>query len=99
MYVNKNATLADAVACLVLSLNCGREKLSNIESIIMESPRPKDPHIIGLLRPNLSRKMVGKIEPTASETLKSVEFLMCCTGTRVAIHLPMNMHCTAPPIN
>jgi hypothetical protein len=64
MYVNKNATLADAVACRKLSLNWGREKLSNTESIIIESPRPKDPHIMGLLRPNRSRKMVGKMEPT-----------------------------------
>lgn len=64
MYVNKNATLADAVACCKLSLNCGREKLSNTESIIIDSPRPKDPHIIGRLRPNRSRKIVGKMEPT-----------------------------------
>jgi hypothetical protein len=62
--VNRNATLADAVAFCVLSLNCGREKLSITESIIIESPRPKDPHIIGLLRPNRSRKIVGKTEPT-----------------------------------
>jgi hypothetical protein len=61
--VNRNATLADAVAFCVLSLNCGREKLSMTESIIIEKPNPKDPHIIGLLRPNRSRKIVGKIEP------------------------------------
>jgi hypothetical protein len=61
--VKRNATLADAVAFCVLSLNCGREKLSMTESIIIERPNPKDPHIIGLLRPNRSRKIVGKIEP------------------------------------
>ena len=64
MYVNKNATLADDVAFCVLSLNCGLEKLSITESIIMDNPRPKDPHIIGLLRPKRSRKTVGKMEPT-----------------------------------
>ena len=64
IYVNKNATLADDVAFCVLSLNCGLEKLSITESIIMDSPRPKDPHIIGLLRPKRSRKTVGKMEPT-----------------------------------
>ena len=64
MYVNKNATLADAVACCVLSLNCGREKLSKIESIIMETPKPNEPYIIGLLRPKRSRKIVGKMDPT-----------------------------------
>lgn len=67
--MNKNATLADAVACCVLSLNCGREKLSRIASIIIESPRPKDPYIIGLLRPNRSRKMVGKMDPTMNMQL------------------------------
>jgi hypothetical protein len=61
--VNRNATLADAVAFCKLSLNCGREKLSITESIIIERPRPKDPYIIGLLRPKRSRKIVGKIEP------------------------------------
>ena len=64
MYVNRNATLADAVVCCKLSLYCGREKLSNTDSIIIDSPRPKDPHIIGLLRPNRSRKIVGKMDPT-----------------------------------
>jgi len=64
MYVNKKATLADAVAFCVLSLNCGREKLSITESIIIDNPRPNDPHIMGLLLPKRSRKTVGKIEPT-----------------------------------
>ena len=64
MYVNKNATLADAVACCRLSLYCGREKLSNTDNINIDSARPNDPHIIGLLRPNRSRNMVGKMDPT-----------------------------------
>ena len=64
MYVNRNATLADAVACCKLSPYCGREELTTTESIIIDSPRPNDPHIIGLLRPKRSRKIVGKMEPT-----------------------------------
>jgi hypothetical protein len=63
--MKKNATLADDVA-----LEFARPwKLSKAEIIIIQIPMPKDPHIIGLRRPYLSEKNVGKRAPMTNMVL------------------------------
>jgi hypothetical protein len=59
--VKKNATLAEAV--LFKTLPSSPLKLKRIEIIIMERPRPKEPHIIGFRRPVRSSVKVGSREP------------------------------------
>lgn len=41
-------------------------KLRRMDTIIMQIPRPKEPQIIGVLRPTLSTKNVGKRLPTTN---------------------------------
>jgi hypothetical protein len=57
--VKKKATAAEDVACC-LSVPL---KLNKIAIIIIEMPKPKEPHIIGLRRPTLSTKSAGKKLP------------------------------------
>lgn len=62
MYTKKKATAADEVACsLAWPL-----KLSRMDTIIMQIPRPNDPQIMGALRPTRSTKKVGNILPTTN---------------------------------
>lgn len=41
-------------------------KLRRIETIIMQMPRPKEPQIMGVLRPTRSTKNVGNRLPTTN---------------------------------
>ena len=67
--MKKNATLAEDVDFARLP-PCDW-KLRRIEIIIIETPRPNDPHIIGFLRPYLSRKNVGNRLP-----MKNIRLIM-----------------------
>lgn len=65
--VKKNVILADAVL-FITSPECpGLWKESKTDINIIEIPRPNEPIIIGLRRPNWSRKKVGTRLPTICE--------------------------------
>jgi len=65
--VKKNAILAELVFFAIAPpLLCG---LSSAAIIIIDTPQPAEPHIMGLRRPVLSRKKVGYSDPMGNMRL------------------------------
>ena len=65
IYRKKNATDADEVLCWILV----PLKLRRTDIIIIQMPRPKQPHIIGFRRPVRSTKRAGKKLPMTNMIL------------------------------
>ena len=72
--VKKKATLAEAVGFSAAD----PLKLNNIEIIIIEIPRPREPHIIGRRRPMRSTKRDGTIEPSKNMIWILDVAVSCC---------------------
>lgn len=72
--VKKKATLADAVGFSTAEFL----KLSKIEIIIIEIPRPKEPHIMGRRRPIRSTNRDGTIDPSKNMIWILLKPFSCC---------------------